>query len=309
MRRNLFGAVLCALLMATLTLVAPGTAGAVHPKPKPTAPTALSVIPANTALVISWAAPTYTGTSPIQGYTVTIHQQKAHPTCTMTGPTTCLATGLTNGVPAVIHVRAYNAAGSGPSGYVAGIAGTVADCGYIGAYANLQGCNLAYHNLSGDNLTSADFTGAELYAANLTGANLTGANMTGADLAYDTFTGAHLAGAKLAGATFTAASTVQVTSGGVTGTPASLPTGWAVGGGFLMGPGVNLGYANLAGVTFPAADLTGANLYASNLNGATLTSATNFSWGRHGLCHLDRGDTSAERNSPEPRSPPPPPSR
>jgi uncharacterized protein YjbI with pentapeptide repeats len=80
-----------------------------------------------------------------------------------------------------------------------------------------------------------------------------------------------LAGAKLAGAELGA-----LVTGGITGTPASLPTGWAVVDGYLMGPGNGVTNTDLSGVVFPAVDLTGASLSGSNLTGATLTMLTSL---------------------------------
>ena len=79
MRRNPLGAVLGALLVAVLIGLVPGTAGAVAGHKKPGAPTAPAVIPANTAVVVSWSPPTSPGSSPVEGYTVTVQQKHAHP--------------------------------------------------------------------------------------------------------------------------------------------------------------------------------------------------------------------------------------
>jgi uncharacterized protein YjbI with pentapeptide repeats len=250
MRRNSLGALIGAVLIAGLIGVMPGTAGAAGHM-KPGAPINPTVTPADTAIVVSWSPPSYVGSSPVEGYVVAVHQGRLRPTCTSTGPTSCLAIGLANGRPVSIHVHAYNASGSGKAAYVAGIPDTVANCSYVGPYANLQGCNFAFTNLSGDDLTGANLTGANLEGTNLSDTHLGGAVLTGANLQY-------------------------IGSGGIVGTPAALPLGWGVGGGYLMGPGVSLDFLNLSGITFPAADLTGANLSGSTLTGATLTAVTSF---------------------------------
>jgi uncharacterized protein YjbI with pentapeptide repeats len=244
--------VLGALLVIGLIGLVPGTAGASSSHQKPGAPTGLSVISADTAVVVSWSPPTNPGSSPVTGYQVVVHQVGHNPPCAMTGPTTCLAAGLTNGRPVNIRVRATNSFGTGPkSGYVAGIPGTTPNCAYVGAYANLQGCSFDFVSLAGDDLTGANLTGADLEGTDLAGTHLGGAVLTGADLQY-------------------------VGSGEIIGTPAALPTGWAVGGGYLMGPGVGLSNLDLHGITFPAADLTGANLQGAYLAGATLSAVTSF---------------------------------
>ena len=148
MRWNSLGGVLGALLVAGLVGLAPGTAGAASSHQKPGVPTGLSVIPADTALVVSWSPPADPGSSPVEGYTVIVRQLRHSPTCVMTGPTSCLASGLTNGRPVNIRVRAVNSFGPGPkSGYVAGIPDTTPDCAYVGPYGNLQGCGLRVHQL------------------------------------------------------------------------------------------------------------------------------------------------------------------
>ena len=63
----------------------------------------------------------------------------------------------------------------------------------------------------------------------------------------------------------------MVASGGITGDGSTtLPTGWQLIDGYLIGPAANLGFVNLAGV-----DLGGANLTDAYLAGATLTGVLN----------------------------------
>ena len=73
----------------------------------------------------------------------------------------------------------------------------------------------------------------------------------------------NLEGAHLANATL-----FQVQSGGITGTPASLPTGWQLIDGYLIGP-----YAKLRSAALTNAIITNANLTGAHLDGATLTNA------------------------------------
>ena len=112
---------------------------------------------------------------------------------------------------------------------------------------------------AGTTVVKGKFKRTDFSGVDFTNANLAGANMTGA---------------KLAGAT----------SGHITGTPASLPKGWQIVSGFLVGPGANLAQANLSGLTFAKANLSGASFYQanltnvdfghSNLTKASLSSAT-----------------------------------
>ena len=229
-------------------------------------PTAVVVTPVHTAIVVSWSAPVPNGGPAITDYVAKVGAVS----CTTTG-STCLLTGVKNYHRYTVSVTAYSPAGHSKVVRVPNVIPLPAqNCAYVGPYANLQGCNLSFANLGVD-LTQADLAGATLYAATLAGANLTGADLTGADAHYANFHGTDLQGAHLSGANLS-----FISSGAVTGTPAALPTGWAVGDGYLMGPGVNLSFTDLSGLVFPTVDLSGASLYASNLTGATLSAATNF---------------------------------
>ena len=82
-----------------------------------------------------------------------------------------------------------------------------------------------------------------------------------------------------------------VGSASITGSPASLPTGWSLVGGVLAGPGAvvgtsffngpvagaNLSHMNLSSVTLPTdlrgVDFSGSNLSAVDLSGHDLTDA------------------------------------
>lgn len=171
---------------------------------------------------------------------------------------------------------------------------------------NLAGANLTAINLTGTNLTDTTLTGATLTGATLTDATLTGvrsgaitgtpsalptgwslisghlvgphANLTGANLKDANLSGTTLTGASLAGATLTG-----VRSGAITGTPSSLPTGWYLFNGHLVGAGANLTGANLSTVrltlanlilaNFTNANLSDAGLFLADLTGADLTGA------------------------------------
>ncbi|MFB8188273.1 carboxypeptidase regulatory-like domain-containing protein [Microbacterium sp. NPDC055988] len=82
------------------------------PKPLtvPGAPTAVSVVPGDGQVVVSWTAPTANGGSAITGYTVTASPGGAK--VTTTGATTATVTGLTNGTAYKFLVTATNAVGT-----------------------------------------------------------------------------------------------------------------------------------------------------------------------------------------------------
>jgi hypothetical protein len=140
---------------------------------------------------------------------------------------------------------------------------------------NWSGCNksgiiLFNQNLTGANLTNAILVGTEFTGSNLSGADLTSANLLGGGLGGTNLAGANLAGANLNG----------LTSGGIVGTPSTLPVGWALVSGYLVGPGANLYDANLSGANLTNFNLSGATLWNTDLSGANLTGAnltnTNF---------------------------------
>ncbi len=164
---------------------------------------------------------------------------------------------------------------------------SLTDVNLTGAY--LTGAFLDDVDLSGANLTGANVIGAILDGANLSGANLTGANLydtqlesanlAGANLIYTNLTNAQLTGATLTNARLSAfneepgANLTGVSSGSILGTPATLPSGWLLIDGYLIGPGANLSNANLSGVDMSGVDLSGANLNGANLSNANLSDA------------------------------------
>ncbi|MCX6394065.1 MAG: pentapeptide repeat-containing protein [Solirubrobacterales bacterium] len=134
--------------------------------------------------------------------------------------------------------------------------------------------------LSGADLHGQNLKGVDLYGADLTKANLSGATLTDVDLTLANLGNEHSAGgpdaAKLSG----------VISGGlITRTdPTSVPVGWVIQKGYLVGPGANLTSADLSGVDFSTlvyapngggrVALTGANLTSAVLAGVRLQAAT-----------------------------------
>ena len=117
---------------------------------------------------------------------------------------------------------------------------------------NLKDANLSGANLEGVNLTTVDLSGvksgdiadgptlSDEYKiisgyivgpkVDLSGADLSDVNLTGMDLSE-----VNLSNADLSGATLT-----NVESRGIEGTPSTLPEGYQISGGFILGPDVNL---------------------------------------------------------------------
>ncbi|MBJ7249585.1 MAG: fibronectin type III domain-containing protein [Thermoleophilia bacterium] len=76
----------------------------------PGAPTAVTAVPGDATVSLSWAAPANSGGASILSYTGTAAPGGA--TCTTTGATTCLFTGLKNGTEYTFTVTATNIAGT-----------------------------------------------------------------------------------------------------------------------------------------------------------------------------------------------------
>ena len=93
-----------------------------------------------------------------------------------------------------------------------------------------------------------------------------GSDLTGADL-----TDANLSNVDLTGTTLKDAQLTNVFSGGITGVPSSLPSGWSLKNGYLVGPSANLSQANLSGMNLADVNLTGATLMNVSSGGITGT--------------------------------------
>ena len=102
---------------------------------------------------------------------------------------------------------------------------------------------------------------------------LVGANLSGTDLTELTITGCDISGANFSGATITGLRSGGLLYGaaGATMPNASTSVRGASGNGYIVGPGVSLVGANLAGI-----DLSGANFAAADINGAIFTTTTNL---------------------------------
>ncbi|MBS0255149.1 MAG: pentapeptide repeat-containing protein [Proteobacteria bacterium] len=131
----------------------------------------------------------------------------------------------------------------------------------VGPSADLRNANLARLDMSSQSwwliqpsLANADLRGALLTDSNLSHVMLAGAQLQGAKLTRANLDAAYLTTAQLSG----------VRSGGVTGTP-SLPPGWLLVNGWLVGDGVDLAGADLRNQS-----LAGCNLGNADLSGALL---------------------------------------
>ena len=125
----------------------------------------------------------------------------------------------------------------------------------------------------------ADLSNSVMPGASFVGMNLSRADFSGAFLADADFTQSNLSDAIFDDATLTRANLSQTRLNGmrnknVVGSESTLlPVPWRARGGFLVGPGVDLSEANLAGLNLSFVDLSGANFQASNFTGASLRNA------------------------------------
>ncbi len=183
------------------------------------------------------------------------------------------------------------------SGGLEGVpAATASGTRVVRGYFAGPGAGLAQADLSGIDLNGLDLTNAYLggvHSGAMTGtalglptgwidvngylvgphADLSGADLTGADLSSVSLSGVNLADATVQGANL-ATSLDFVTTGGLVGTPASLPPGWVLAKGFLIGPSLyNLSYIDLSGADLHGVSLTGVYLGGVDLTGANLQGA------------------------------------
>jgi len=158
-----------------------------------------------------------------------------------------------------------------------GITGTPAALpsgfGVVNGYLIGPGNGVTNVSFAGVTFTPVNLAGASMYGDNLSGTNLSAVtSFSGTNLSYDNFTNANFTGINLTGAILSG-----LTSGGITGTPAALPTGWGVEGGYLIGPGNGVTNVSFAGVTFGPVDLTGAAMYGDDYTNADLSAVTSTS--------------------------------
>jgi uncharacterized protein YjbI with pentapeptide repeats len=125
---------------------------------------------------------------------------------------------------------------------------------------NFSNSTLTSNNMTHSNLSQCIFTGSSLGNVNFSYSNLTNCAFTNAYLYYTNFTGATMTG---------------VTSGGITTTDGlTLPTGYQIRNGYIIGAGVNVSGANLRNVNLASINLSNVNFNSVDLSGATLTNST-----------------------------------
>ena len=123
--------------------------------------------------------------------------------------------------------------------------------------ADLRNANFEYTVMEDARFDDSDLTGARFGGANLEDTEFTDSNLSDVILTNTRLVDANLSGAEIPG----------IISGRISGNP-SLPPGYSMFNGYIIGPNVSLANADLSG-----ADLTDIDLSGADITGATFTNA------------------------------------
>jgi uncharacterized protein YjbI with pentapeptide repeats len=125
---------------------------------------------------------------------------------------------------------------------------------------NFSSSTLTNNNMTSSNFSSCNFTSSSLGYVDFSSSNLTNCTFTNAYLYYTNFTGATMTGVK---------------SGGITTTDGlTLPSGYQMRNGYIIGAGVNVSGADLRSSNLASINLSNVNFNSVDLSGATLTNST-----------------------------------
>jgi uncharacterized protein YjbI with pentapeptide repeats len=151
---------------------------------------------------------------------------------------------------------------------------------FIGPGVNLESADFSSKNMTGASLRGALLRKANLSSSDFRGASVVGATFREADLSNARFDDvwlqkSDLSNTKLENTNLSKARLDGMRACSIQGVP-TLPKGYSVISGNIVGPNLNLAYcdlrnANLNGVDLSYADLSNANLAGADLSGANLT--------------------------------------
>lgn len=126
-------------------------------------------------------------------------------------------------------------------------------------------------NLSSAVLNNIDFRQMKIDGASFRYAGIYDSNFNGMDLSVADFTSAIVARASIEATSLGGANLEGFCGSYLTGTPSSIPDGWTLRSGFLIGPKANLNSQNMTNVNFTGTNLAGAILAFANLTNANLS--------------------------------------
>ena len=135
---------------------------------------------------------------------------------------------------------------------------------------NFQGADVRSIKFSGADLEGANFLNLDLTNSEFNSSNLENAILTGTDLYGCNFVEAKLDGSNLEGADLRQTTLYRVKGTNITGNPKVMPEGFSIVDGNIIGPGVDLSFANLQGIVLENLNLSGALLSQANLSEAVL---------------------------------------
>ena len=126
-------------------------------------------------------------------------------------------------------------------------------------------------NLSSLTLTDIDFTTVDISQATFSQATIVRGNLSGIDFQNISMDSATVIDSDISDANFEAVDLSGLHTSGLIGLPNTLPDGWELFNGFLIGPGANLTGEDFTNTDFTAINLAGVILQDANLTGADLT--------------------------------------
>ncbi len=151
---------------------------------------------------------------------------------------------------------------------------------FLGPGVNLESADLSSKDMKGASISGANLRKANLSSSDFRGSSVTGANFSNADLSNSRFDDvwlqkSDLSNTKLENTNLSASRLDGVRACSIQGVP-TLPKGYSIISGNIVGPNLNLVYcdfrnANFNGVNLSYADLSNANLAGADLSGANLT--------------------------------------
>ncbi|MDA7681363.1 pentapeptide repeat-containing protein [Verrucomicrobiales bacterium] len=154
------------------------------------------------------------------------------------------------------------------NGFIVGYGVNLRDANLKGV--NFQGADVRNITFAGANLEGINFLNRDFDGSSFNGSNLKNAILTGANLSFCNLVEAKLEGTNLEGADLGQTSLYRIRGINIIGNPKVMPEGFSIVDGFIIGPNVDLSFANLQGIVLENLNLWGALLSQANLSEAVL---------------------------------------